>query len=137
MADSPLHSLCTTGEIDFDSLSPESIGALALKTDPFIATTALSELSSRDPRVEAETARALLTNTPDPWLRSYAFSITLRNDPAGALDWFAAQVEDLDDGALNMLLRDLLAYDAAWPEAAATAQVVAALERRLADQPEH
>ncbi|HEV2086728.1 MAG TPA: hypothetical protein VGR21_00320 [Cryptosporangiaceae bacterium] len=134
MAESPLHSVRVGGEIDFDSLSPESIGALALKTDPFLATTALSELSSRDPRVEADIARTLLVNTPDPWLRSYAFSITLRNDPAGALGWFAAQIEDLDDAGLNMLLRDLLAYDSAWPQSAATAEVVEALERRLGRQ---
>jgi hypothetical protein len=119
----------TPDDIDFGALSNETLQALALEIDPFIATSALSELS-RDPAVERATARALLRQTPDPWLRSSAFSITLDDDPDEALGWLAEHLPDLEDASLDKLL-GTLASDDAWRSSPRAAAVQEAVRRRL------
>jgi hypothetical protein len=132
--DPPVSSLLmyTPDQIDFDALSTETLRALALEIDPFIATSALAELSIRDSKVATEASRTLLAETDDRWLRSSAFSQVLDADPAEALDWLAPRLDGLDDESLGMLLTTL-ADDPTWAPVPAAGAVVEALESRLAD----
>src|SRR4051794_26519226 len=85
--DPPVQSLLmyTSDEIDYEALSPTTLQALALEVDPFIATSALGELSIRDPGLAADAARTLLATTDDRYLLSSAASILLERDPESVL----------------------------------------------------
>jgi hypothetical protein len=135
MADPPVSSLLmyTPDEIDFGSLSTDTVRALALEIDPFIATYALAELSSRGRDVERETARQLLRSTDDPWLRASSFDIVLGDDPQAAVAWLREHVDTLDDDTLGRLLEPL-ADDPRWRSAPGADELLAALRRR-ADAP--
>jgi hypothetical protein len=135
VTDPPVNSLLmyTPDEIDFGSLSTDTLQALALEIDPFIATYALAELSGRDRAVERATGRKLLGQTNDPWLRSSAFGIVLGDDPEAALSWLVANIDQLDDDELARLLEPL-ADDSRWRDTKNAPDVLAALRRR-ADAP--
>jgi hypothetical protein len=119
----------TPDEIDFGALSTDTVRKLALEIDPFIATYALAELSSRGGDAERETARALLDRTNDPWLLSSAFDTVLGDDPQHAVDWLRSHIDGLDLDSLARLLEPL-ADDRRWRAAPGADEVRAALRRR-------
>ena len=115
----------TADEIDYESLTPETLLALALEVDPFIATSALGELSSRDPAAAVKAARSLLAETSDRYLLGSAATILLdENQPDAVLRALPAR---LAAGEAEPLL-DALAEDDHWLDSSFAPSALATLE---------
>ncbi len=132
MPDPPVSSLLmyTPEDIDFDALSDDTLRALALEIDPFIATSALAELTTRGPGAARDVAARLLEETRDPWLRSTAFEILLDEESERAMLWAGGHARELDDEDLGRIAK-VLALSEGWSELPGGAETRAELERRL------
>lgn len=120
----------TPEDIDFEALSDDTLRALALEIDPFIATSALAELSARGGRAALDVARELLGTTSDPWLRGAAFEIVVEGDPALAMRWAGDHVAALDDEDLGKIAEVLRSAEG-WAGHPGAEETSAEIERRL------
>jgi hypothetical protein len=101
--------MLTADQIDYSSLSVDSLVGIALGGDPYITALALPELLLRDPDRFVEVGWQLLNNSSeDDDTRAFALSLLLRQEPikperlrdllAGAGPELSSRIEqELDD----------------------------------------
>jgi hypothetical protein len=83
--------------IDYDSLPDEALRQLALEVEPFIATSALTELSIRRGALAAPTAREILDRADsDRHLRAAALEVLFKLNRDQALAYMAARIQQCD-----------------------------------------
>ncbi len=103
--------MLTDQEIDYRSFADEILEQLALESDPYIANSALNELSVRKSSIALETAWHLLAHSKDEhFLQSTALRIVFAADREKTLEYMLAHVEDAHPQVLNTLV-ELLLYE--------------------------
>jgi hypothetical protein len=124
--------LMNADDIDYDSLPTATLRALAVEVEPYIATYALAELSSRDQRAAGQAAREILAGqTADAYLRSSALRALYRANADEAVAWIADNVAESEDVLVKAIV-ELLDDEDDWCGAPSSGRALEALARRLA-----
>jgi len=108
MTDDDLGML-TDDQINYSTMSEDSLNKLASGDDLFVATSALVELSLRKSAYAAPLALNILLNaTGDHYLQSTAWSVLYRMDPEKALNLMSEKVEIMGPYQLNSIIEIIL-----------------------------
>lgn len=92
-------------DIDYSSLSVETLKELALGDELFIATSALGELANRDRSLGAEVAKGiLLESRGDRYLQSAALEILFQRNREQALDYMVRYAKECDRYILHTIM---------------------------------
>lgn len=92
-------------DIDYSSLSVETLKELALGDELFIATSALGELANRDRSLGAEVARViLLESRGDRYLQAAALETLFQCNRELALDYMKEQAQKCDRYLLKTVI---------------------------------
>jgi hypothetical protein len=100
--------LLNDDQVDYVALLNETLGALALAEDMFIATSALAELARRKSPLAASVARTILDESRgDSFLKSSALETLFAVDRKQALPYIAAHALSADSPLVDTI-RELM-----------------------------
>jgi len=96
-------------DIDYHGSPDDLLQALALEVDPFIATSALAELSLRRSDLAADTAGAILTRpAEDRYLRATALEVLFSRDRDRAIAYMNAELSRSEPALLTTMMEIVL-----------------------------
>jgi hypothetical protein len=102
-------SMLGDDQIDYATLSDETLRELALGDDMFVANSALAILAIRHSKHAAPLAWDILTKPHgDRYLHAAALNVLFRMDRQRAVDYLIGQVQALDSYVLNTLAEIML-----------------------------
>ena len=97
--------MLTVNEIDYSSLSVETLKELALGDELFIATSAIGELANRDSNLGAEVAWEILSNSKgDRYLQAAALETLFQSNQKRALHYMNQRTRDWDHYLLKTVI---------------------------------
>jgi hypothetical protein len=101
--------MLTDEDIDYSSLSIDTLKGLALGEELFIATSALGELSRKNGSIAASTAwEILLKFHGDCYLQAAALEVIFRFDQEKALNYIQEQAPKCNTYILNSILEIMI-----------------------------
>jgi hypothetical protein len=102
-------SMLGDDQIDYATLSDETLRELALGDDLFVANSALATLAIRHSKLAAPLACDILTKPHgDRYLHAAALNVLFSMDQKRAVDYMIRQAQELDSYVLNTLAEIML-----------------------------
>lgn len=115
-------------DIDYSSLSEDTLKALALGEELFMANSALVELAIRHRSLAAELAFKILENSlGDSYLKATALEIMVNNNREKAIELIQSQIHTWDEYMLNTV-REIIAENQNYFKSAVVRQVIERLK---------
>jgi hypothetical protein len=122
--------MLTDEDIDYSSLSVDTLKRLALGDELFIATSALGELSRRNSSIAASTAWEILSNSRgDCYLQAAALETLYEYDQEKALTYIIQQVTKCNTYILNSILEIMIENESVFKSKNVSSLVSIVLQR--------